>query len=171
MGQAVAEPADEEQGRYFQGGSDTEGDPGPHNIEPQGLGDVDVMIVIAVALVACNRMNAAMISTTPSRPTGSDSSGVAGAEAVWAPLAAAARAAALRWLIMIAVVAMLRTATAAMASKMTRLPNQPMLVVVVGQPGWLVGRSMTSFRVIRRGRVTANAITSATSSEVMASCS
>jgi hypothetical protein len=41
MGEAVAEPADEEQGRYFEGGSDTEGDAGPHHIEPQGLGDVD----------------------------------------------------------------------------------------------------------------------------------
>ena len=37
-------------------------------------------------------------------------------------------------------------------------------------PGWLVGRSRISFSVIRRGRVTANAITSATSSAVMASC-
>ena len=38
------------------------------------------------------------------------------------------------------------------------------------QPDCAVGRSRISFRVIRRGRVTANAMTSATSSAVMASC-
>ena len=90
------------------------------------------MIVIAVALVACNRMNASMISATPRRPTG-DSSEPAGCEAVWTPFAAA-RAAFLRWLIMIAVVAMLKTETAAMASKMARLPNQPMMKVASGGP-------------------------------------
>ena len=37
-------------------------------------------------------------------------------------------------------------------------------------PGWLVGRSRISFSVMRRGRATANAITSATSAAVMASC-
>ena len=50
------------------------------------------------------------------------------------PAAAAARAAALRWAIMTAVVAMLRTATAAMASRMARLPNQPMMKVASGGP-------------------------------------
>ena len=41
---------------------------------------------------------------------------------------------------------------------------------VRSQPGCAVGRSRISFSVIRRGRVTANAMTSATSSAVMASC-
>src|SRR5215212_4006117 len=91
------------------------------------------MIVIVVALVACNKMNAAMISTTPRRPTG-DSSGVGAAKGDLEPPAVADRAAALRCLIMIAVVATLRTATAAMASKMARLPNQPMMKVASGGP-------------------------------------
>jgi hypothetical protein len=37
-------------------------------------------------------------------------------------------------------------------------------------PGWLVGRSSIAFSVIRLGGITANAITWATSSAVMASC-
>ncbi|GAA2099564.1 hypothetical protein GCM10009841_13600 [Microlunatus panaciterrae] len=90
------------------------------------------MIVIAVALVACSRMKAAMISTISMRLTGAASELAKGV--VGLPDAAVARAAALRWVIMIAVVVMLSTATAAMASRMARLPNQPMMKVASGGP-------------------------------------
>ena len=49
-------------------------------------------------------------------------------------MVATGRRAAWRWLIMSTVVAMLRTATAAMASRMARLPNQPMMKVASGGP-------------------------------------
>src|SRR6478609_5647310 len=90
------------------------------------------MIVIPVALVACNTMNAARISTVPVRLNG-DSPDVAAAGAL-AGAAATAPAEALRCAIMRAVVATLRTATAAIASRMAWLPYQPMMKVASGGP-------------------------------------
>ena len=90
------------------------------------------MIVIVVALVACSRMNAAMINTIPVRLIDGSSEVAAAGAGLGSPTSAAA--AALRWEIMTAVVAMLRAATAAMASRMARLPNQPMMNVASGDP-------------------------------------
>ena len=83
-------------------------------------------------MVACSRTNAAMIRTMPDRVVTGDSS--FDCQGLASLVAAAARTAALRWVIMIAVVVMLRTATAAMASRMARLPYRPMMNVASGGP-------------------------------------
>src|SRR6478609_132801 len=109
------------------------------------------MIVMPVALAACSRTNAAMISAIPARPT-VDGSSAAGAAGMSLPAAAAERAWARRWLIMIAVVVMLSTATAAMASRMARLPNQPMINVASGGPATHATDTMARVLTMSVGR-------------------
>ena len=60
------------------------------------------------------------------------------------------------------------TAEEGTSSRRTRILRIGMGSVWLVQPGWAVGRSRISLSVILRGRVTANAMTSATSSAVMA---
>lgn len=105
-----------------------------------------------VALAACSRTKAAMMSPIPKRPIGGASTGVVGGVT---PAAAAARVSARRWLIMMAVVAMLRMATAAMATRMARLPNQPMMKVARGGPATQATETTARVLTMSTGRAPA----------------
>ena len=81
-----------------------------------------------MAFVACRRMNAATISTRPDFAIAWSSSRRRGRCEVSSIRAADC------WASIAAVVAILRTATAAIATRIAWLPNQPMIAVASGGP-------------------------------------